>query len=108
CLFFLYTPPYPRHLHSFPTRRSSDLTVRLSPGPGVSPASRTTAAGDVMSALIVSGLPEWIVTPAPAPVAVIGPLTVMPWPAAVLDRKSTRLNSSHLVISYAVFCLKKK
>src|SRR6516162_1818998 len=26
----------------------------------------------------------------------------------VLDRKSTRLNSSHLVISYAVFCLKKK
>src|SRR5256885_9441890 len=26
---------------------------------------------------------------------------------AALDRKSTRLNSSHLVISYAVFCLKK-
>src|SRR5256885_9048490 len=26
----------------------------------------------------------------------------------VKDRKSTRLNSSHLVISYAVFCLKKK
>src|SRR5256885_3089049 len=30
-----------------------------------------------------------------------------PRPAA-RDRKSTRLNSSHLVISYAVFCLKKK
>src|SRR2546426_9196655 len=30
-------------------------------------------------------------------------------PAYLLrDRKSTRLNSSHLVISYAVFCLKKK
>src|SRR5256885_11018345 len=28
--------------------------------------------------------------------------------AVYLDRKSTRLNSSHLVISYAVFCLKKK
>src|SRR5256885_3860974 len=28
--------------------------------------------------------------------------------ACGLDRKSTRLNSSHLVISYAVFCLKKK
>src|ERR1022692_4078282 len=28
--------------------------------------------------------------------------------AATTDRKSTRLNSSHLVISYAVFCLKKK
>src|SRR5256886_6135581 len=27
------------------------------------------------------------------------------WP---LDRKSTRLNSSHILISYAVFCLKKK
>src|SRR5256885_3455399 len=29
-------------------------------------------------------------------------------PPQVRDRKSTRLNSSHLVISYAVFCLKKK
>src|SRR2546426_6430662 len=29
-------------------------------------------------------------------------------PQATRDRKSTRLNSSHLVISYAVFCLKKK
>src|SRR5438132_4243080 len=28
--------------------------------------------------------------------------------ARALDRKSTRLNSSHTVISYAVFCLKKK
>src|SRR5438477_13197681 len=28
--------------------------------------------------------------------------------ARVLDRKSTRLNSSHMSISYAVFCLKKK
>src|SRR2546426_7473921 len=31
----------------------------------------------------------------------------LPRPSAK-DRKSTRLNSSHLVISYAVFCLKKK
>src|SRR5256885_6156937 len=30
------------------------------------------------------------------------------WLRGRLDRKSTRLNSSHLVISYAVFCLKKK
>src|SRR5439155_19942305 len=29
-------------------------------------------------------------------------------PAAERDRKSTRLNSSHVAISYAVFCLKKK
>src|SRR5256885_7185528 len=32
---------------------------------------------------------------------------LLPTPAN-RDRKSTRLNSSHLVISYAVFCLKKK
>src|SRR2546430_11054660 len=32
-----------------------------------------------------------------------------PWPPAThADRKSTRLNSSHSQISYAVFCLKKK
>src|SRR3989454_6777041 len=31
----------------------------------------------------------------------------LPTPAPAPDRKSTRLNSSHLVISYAVFCLKK-
>src|SRR6266446_8544417 len=38
-----------------------------------------------------------------------GPLHVMTQTAhAAQDRKSTRLNSSHLVISYAVFCLKKK
>src|SRR2546426_3115249 len=40
-----------------------------------------------------------------------GVATVRPQPPAVIDlqdRKSTRLNSSHLVISYAVFCLKKK
>src|SRR5438132_11589578 len=31
-----------------------------------------------------------------------------PGVGGLLDRKSTRLNSSHTVISYAVFCLKKK
>src|SRR5256885_12655860 len=49
---------------------------------------------------------------APVP-AKEGPYRTMPRPASAiltadLDRKSTRLNSSHLVISYAVFCLKKK
>src|ERR1039457_7498122 len=37
--------------------------------------------------------------------------SILPQPGRVplwIDRKSTRLNSSHLVISYAVFCLKKK
>src|SRR5256885_3036639 len=37
-----------------------------------------------------------------------GVSVVLDFPANTLDRKSTRLNSSHLVISYAVFCLKKK
>src|SRR5256885_9279661 len=34
--------------------------------------------------------------------------TILSEPFCLVDRKSTRLNSSHLVISYAVFCLKKK
>src|SRR2546430_10475711 len=34
--------------------------------------------------------------------------TRLRWLARVVDRKSTRLNSSHSQISYAVFCLKKK
>src|SRR2546430_13161768 len=33
---------------------------------------------------------------------------VLPWSHIAADRKSTRLNSSHSQISYAVFCLKKK
>src|SRR3712207_7794086 len=36
------------------------------------------------------------------------PVTQAQLPHRVLDRKSTRLNSSHANISYAVFCLKKK
>src|SRR5439155_21805023 len=43
--------------------------------------------------------PPWR-TPRPAPATPTGP--------ARRDRKSTRLNSSHVAISYAVFCLKKK
>src|SRR3712207_7860409 len=37
-----------------------------------------------------------------------GDQTVAYWPGRSQDRKSTRLNSSHANISYAVFCLKKK
>src|SRR5438552_13460878 len=39
-------------------------------------------------------------------VAIFGPGGQAPRPK--IDRKSTRLNSSHQIISYAVFCLKKK
>src|SRR5258708_26220219 len=38
----------------------------------------------------------------------LGPTAHMPVGAKYRDRKSTRLNSSHQIISYAVFCLKKK
>src|SRR2546429_2489125 len=42
------------------------------------------------------------------PHAVASRLPLLPHAFLVLDRKSTRLNSSHGYISYAVFCLKKK
>src|ERR1022692_1853124 len=41
-------------------------------------------------------------------IAAPSPTSTRPSPCALSDRKSTRLNSSYLVISYAVFCLKKK
>src|SRR5690606_36029675 len=45
------------------------------------------------------------------PVIILGGIyggVFTPTEASVVDRKSTRLNSSHVKISYAVFCLKKK
>src|SRR5436309_8512744 len=71
-----------RNLHSFPTRRSSDL-------PGKRRSIDCLGASDPGRA------------PAPNPVQLARPGTTK-------DRKSTRLNSSHVKISYAVFCLKKK
>src|SRR5256885_8832849 len=49
-------------------------------------------------------------SPGPRRARIFEPLLAILFPLLVclLDRKSTRLNSSHLVISYAVFCLKKK
>src|SRR3712207_8248135 len=44
----------------------------------------------------------------PASVSELARPLPMSLPAVVQDRKSTRLNSSHANISYAVFCLKKK
>src|SRR2546426_7806335 len=49
--------------------------------------------------LFASHKSRWTLTP---------PTWKLPIHAGRSDRKSTRLNSSHLVISYAVFCLKKK
>src|SRR2546426_7962568 len=47
---------------------------------------------------------ERTMTVAAETAVVCGPIARL----GIQDRKSTRLNSSHLVISYAVFCLKKK
>src|SRR5205814_7758577 len=77
-----------RYLPSFPTRRSSDLlsVSRLGSRCEFDEPVRHAAHG------IDRGQ------------ARSGPGTDVP----LRDRKSTRLNSSHLGISYAVFCLKKK
>src|SRR5438034_6689464 len=50
----------------------------------------------IVDALVAAGAEAVSVTASP------------PDAAPITDRKSTRLNSSHTVISYAVFCLKKK
>src|SRR5207247_7707454 len=88
--FFSYRPRPHRALHSFPTRRSSDLPAYSSrPGKAGLPGIRVIRF--YVAADPVKELKE-------------GRLDVEP----ALDRKSTRLNSSHEWISYAVFCLKKK
>src|SRR5439155_20785201 len=100
--FFSFVSHVPlRHLHSFPTRRSSDLDFEAKwfdhwlngADNGVenfSPVNLYT-----MGAEKWQHLPKW-------PLRQVLPLL------GTQDRKSTRLNSSHVAISYAVFCLKKK
>src|SRR5947199_5787073 len=75
---YLILSGMPGVVHSFPTRRSSDLPPLT--------RSFTSAALVVLSASEGFCAQAWL-----SP-----------------DRKSTRLNSSHLGTSYAVFCLKKK
>src|SRR5690606_41700843 len=72
-----------------PTRRSSDLK-------GVQVAGLVNATGDA-EGLQIAGLMN---KAGNANTQIAGLINV--------DRKSTRLNSSHVKISYAVFCLKKK
>src|SRR5205807_6850438 len=94
------------YLHSFPTRRSSDLfrgwLVRI---------SFRLALDKLRSGKRREQRDTLWSQPAHLP----PPLTAEDVAASnqfqnhlERDRKSTRLNSSHLVISYAVFCLKKK
>src|SRR5690606_41579679 len=90
------------HRHSFPTRRSSDLGgARRHRGPAAGrrdrpPAARRRGGGGDRGAGghgMSSSFPN------------TSPAASRRWAS---DRKSTRLNSSHVKISYAVFCLKKK
>src|SRR5947208_5247777 len=91
---FLFFSGFGDHpdMHSFPTRRSSDL-------------HRLLRIGEPQLALV-----EALDGFAQGEVAVRGRVVglAVAKPSSASDRKSTRLNSSHQIISYAVFCLKKK
>src|SRR5207249_6919604 len=95
----------PRPLHSFPTRRSSDLIVSHHSRPAV---ERFLAEGQ-RRGLALPGM-FGVFYYRSANTRTLETLReFLPVPVAELrDRKSTRLNSSHVSISYAVFCLKKK
>src|SRR5205814_3286318 len=96
----------PQHLHPFPTRRSSDLPI-LSRSPLSSPfgAGAPERCSPGRGSARVSFCP-WREKPVFPTVTQVQPVpSAQPWQR---DRKSTRLNSSHLGISYAVFCSKKK
>src|SRR5687768_18221503 len=95
-VFFFYCSSDHRDLHSFPTRRSSDLDAKIELQQGErNLGRRRQPAGD--QARIGEGGKHFLRT-CGEPATHLG----------VGDRKSTRLNSSHGYISYAVFCLKKK
>src|SRR5690606_40826963 len=90
-------------LLSFPTRRSSDLLhpllAEVRPRHKVFDIACATTQRDAV--LLV-----WpFLAKQPVPPILVGVINPTSF---ALDRKSTRLNSSHVKISYAVFCLKKK
>src|SRR5207244_13452134 len=97
-LITLQCPPTFPDPPSFPTRRSSDLR-HGQPGPD---AQTGTGNEQALAPRRPLGCP---VQTASAERAGRGPARPL---AGSADRKSTRLNSSHQIISYAVFCLKKK
>src|SRR5207248_9325618 len=100
--FFFYISGAPPPLHSFPTRRSSDLQRDLG-GRQQRPQRhpRQVQPPDRRQRRLPG--PEHQLAP-----AVADPEPCCDRPGRRRDRKSTRLNSSHRTISYAVFCLKKK
>src|SRR2546430_5967466 len=65
-----------------------------------------TATTEIYTLSLHDALPILLSLRGPGSGRPVSPMFV--YPVARLDRKSTRLNSSHSQISYAVFCLKKK
>src|SRR5207247_9420115 len=100
--FFFSCACYNPYLHSFPTRRSSDLWRRA--------AKQAVFALDVRLEDVpdFAGIQRLVVDRQFIQLAGEGRGSINPDTHASSDRKSTRLNSSHEWISYAVFCLKKK
>src|SRR5207248_11561214 len=95
CSVIHHTPPLAPYTLSLP-RRSSDLNVQVAGQPVVGRSGGGLFSADGM----VIG-----VCNAAEPVDREGLFAAL---GSIQDRKSTRLNSSHRTISYAVFCLKKK
>src|SRR5256885_3255188 len=92
-------------------RAATEVAAVLAPGRRVVLTTHVNADGDGVGSevalwhlLTARGLRASIANPTPIPERFHFLLPE----GADQDRKSTRLNSSHLVISYAVFCLKKK
>src|SRR5690606_41351436 len=97
-----------RELHSFPTRRSSDLQERqreFALAFEAMPFAIEVATRRGPSGILHADCPvqDWRDLPAALAVQQMREQTI--W--SRIDRKSTRLNSSHVKISYAVSCLKK-
>src|SRR5256885_8780329 len=106
--FFFKGSGAPRDLPFSPTRPFSDLPVDESSSRDHGDVGRLGGAGGVVSGRVLPQFDEHVLYG----VLRVGGVTQEPTregphQPAVADRKSTRLNSSHLVISYAVFCLKK-
>src|SRR5699024_12326844 len=93
-------------LSSFPTRRSSDLRGQVMGNISIV-ISVAPALGPTISGLILSFAPWRALFVLVLPIAAAALLFGLSRIENVKDGKSTRLNSSHVSISYAVLCLKK-
>src|SRR5204863_1545156 len=97
-----------RHLHSFPTRRSSDLLFGKVLEIAIEHRKRRRAVEKRLLGLMRARVPG--AQPEPGEVEHIQHLWHVALPhqrREAVRSESTRLNSSHVEISYAVFCLKK-